>query len=60
MPATHHETVLNLRQTLADMKTLSSEDARSMPAEFYTSKDFLDLETERVLRREWLCLGHVG
>ena len=31
-----------------------------MPAEFYTSSDFLVLETEEVLRREWLCLGHIG
>ena len=60
MPTTHHETVSNLRQTLAAMKTLPSEQARAMPAEFYTSKDFLDLETEDVLRREWMCLGHVG
>jgi len=42
------------------MKTLPSEEARAMPAEFYTSNDFLDLETEEVLRREWMCLGHVG
>lgn len=60
MPATHDETVSKLRQTLADMQSLSSEEARAMPAEFYTSDNFLDLETEDVLRREWMCLGHVG
>jgi len=60
VPATQHETVLNLRQTLADMKTRPSEEARAMPAEFYTSNDFLNLESEDVLRCEWMCLGHVG
>ena len=31
-----------------------------MPAAFYTSADFLAAETEEVLRREFLCVGHVG
>ena len=60
MPAIHSDSVSNLRQTLCDMKTVPLEEARAMPAEFYTSTDFLELETEDVLRREWMCLGHVG
>jgi phenylpropionate dioxygenase-like ring-hydroxylating dioxygenase large terminal subunit len=31
-----------------------------MPAEYYTSMDLLEQETIEVLRREWMCLGHVG
>lgn len=31
-----------------------------MPAAFYTSPEFLELEKERIFRREWICLGHVG
>lgn len=31
-----------------------------MPADFYTSKEFLLLESEDVLRKEWMCIGHVG
>ena len=60
MSVTRNETVTSLRETLADMKNLPKEQARAMPAEFYTSSDFLVLETEEVLRREWLCLGHIG
>jgi len=56
----HDKTVLHLRQTLADMQALPRESAHAMPAQFYTSSEFLNLETETVLRREWLCLGHVG
>jgi len=59
LPAIHSDSVSNLRQTLSDMKTVPQEEARAMPAEFYTSTDFLELETEDVLRREWMCLGHI-
>ena len=60
MPETNNQTVSDLRQKLAEMKILPDDNPRSMPAQFYTSEDFLKLETEHVLRREWMCIGHVG
>lgn len=33
------------------------EQARTLPAEAYTSPEIFERETERVLRREWLCIG---
>ncbi len=57
---TNNQTVSNLRQILAEMKTLPHDNPRAMPAEFYTSTDFLKFETEEVLRKEWMCVGHVG
>lgn len=55
-----HQTVANLRQVLANMQSQPSDAARAMPADFYTSMEFLKLEIEDVLLREWMCLGHIG
>ncbi|NKB54396.1 MAG: Rieske 2Fe-2S domain-containing protein [Rhizobiaceae bacterium] len=52
--------VKKLRSELAHLKTLGKEQARSMPADYYTSCAFLEVEKDEVLRREWLCLGHIG
>jgi len=60
MLESNNQTVSNLRQVLAEMKTLADHNPRAMPAEYYTSADFLQLETEDVLRKEWMCVGHVG
>lgn len=60
MTVNHNDTVSTLRNTLATMQTLPGDEARAMPAEFYTSSDFLTLEKDHVLRREWMCIGHVG
>ena len=49
-----------IHQELADRAGRSSEDAYAMPAEFYTSLDFLEEEIEILLRRDWMCVGHVG
>ena len=49
-----------IHQELADRAGRSSEDAYAMPAEFYTSVDFLKEEIEILLRRDWMCVGHVG
>ena len=50
---------IDLRQTLAQVAALPKEQARAMPASYYTSQEFLALEMEHVLRNEWLCVGHV-
>ena len=55
-----HDMVDNLRKILTDMQSIAAENARCMPAEFYTSEDFLHLEKENLLYKEWLCIGHVG
>ena len=49
-----------LRERLGELGNLAPEDGYAMPAEYYTSPDFLNLETNEVLRREWMCVGHVG
>ena len=60
MLETNCQIVSDLRQKLSEIKTLADDSPRSMPAQYYTSADFLKLETEQVLRREWMCVGHVG
>jgi choline monooxygenase len=29
-----------------------------LPPEFYSSKDILDMEVEKIFNKEWLCVGH--
>lgn len=31
-----------------------------LPPEFYSSKDVLKMEVEKIFRKEWLCAGHVS
>jgi len=33
------------------------EDAMAMPPSVYTSREILDLESERIFRHEWICVG---
>ena len=53
-------TVGLLRDALSEIRALPASAARTMPAAFYSSPDFLALEKEAIFRREWVCLGHVG
>jgi len=55
-----NDEVSRIRLELADRLARPAEQAWAMPAEFYTSPKFLEIETEEVLRREWMCVGHVG
>ena len=50
----------HIRETLAHTLTLPKEAAQAMPAEYYTSTDLLKVEIDEALRREWMCVGHVG
>ncbi len=52
--------VTHLRQELSARAGLPADEAWAMPAHYYTSADFLEAETDEVLRREWMCIGHVG
>lgn len=36
---------------------LETKEARSMPAEVYTSQAFFDFEKEAIFARNWLCVG---
>ncbi|MFK7940725.1 MAG: aromatic ring-hydroxylating dioxygenase subunit alpha [Roseovarius sp.] len=49
-----------LTRELADRAGRPNQDAFAMPAEYYTSAAFLAHETDQVLRRDWMCVGHVG
>ncbi|WP_306114236.1 MULTISPECIES: aromatic ring-hydroxylating dioxygenase subunit alpha [unclassified Roseovarius] len=49
-----------IREALAFRASLPDDEALAMPAEFYTSAAFLEVEIDAVLRKEWLCVGHIG
>jgi phenylpropionate dioxygenase-like ring-hydroxylating dioxygenase large terminal subunit len=49
-----------IRAELAEIATLEADRARTMPPEFYISPEFQAFEAEYLLRRQWLCLGHLG
>lgn len=52
--------ITQLLETLSNTLLLPKEAAHAMPVEYYTSPEFLELETDEVLRKEWMCIGHVG
>ncbi len=43
---------------LSQRANSTSDESLAMPAEFYTSADYLELEKERVFHNDWVCLGH--
>ncbi|MCB1460282.1 MAG: aromatic ring-hydroxylating dioxygenase subunit alpha [Nitratireductor sp.] len=49
-----------LRKMLSRTLSLPPQDAHSMPGDYYTSPELLTLEINEVLRKEWMCVGHVG
>lgn len=49
-----------IRNELGEIAILPTAEARSMLPVFYTSADFHELEKERLFRKEWICIGHVG
>ena len=53
-------TVAQLRGTLAAIRRMAADQAQAMPASYYTSPEFQELEKEQIFRREWVCLGHLG
>ena len=44
-------------EALAEIRDLDASQARSLPAGFYASEAFLELEKEEIFRKEWVCLG---
>lgn len=52
-------TVKQIRSALTQAGNSSFDQATAMPAGYYSSDDFLQLESEYVFRRDWICLGRV-
>ena len=48
-----------LRARLTELAVLPDAQAHSMPAAYYTDANWLAGE-EEMLRRQWMCVGHVG
>ena len=49
-----------LVETLSRLAERDLADASTMPGEVYASREFFDLELERIFAREWLCAGRAG
>jgi len=47
----------NVLQSLKDCRGVDYEHASSMPADYYVSEEFLQLEIEQLFYRQWICLG---
>ena len=50
----------DLRKALAGIIELGPDQAKSLPPEFYSSEEFLELEKEEIFRKEWVCVGRVA
>ncbi|WP_338550438.1 aromatic ring-hydroxylating oxygenase subunit alpha [Roseovarius phycicola] len=59
-PQPPKDDVEHLRRELQKRAGHPAEEAWAMPALYYTSPAFLEAESDEVLRREWMCIGHVG
>ena len=46
-------------EALRHSLTLDYDSARSMPAEFYTSEELLEVEKVKLFTSQWLCLGRI-
>ncbi|NIU11190.1 MAG: Rieske (2Fe-2S) protein, partial [Phycisphaerae bacterium] len=51
--------VSSICRTLDDYRGLPHSRAKTLPAAFYTSPEFLELELEQLFRRQWVCLGRI-
>jgi choline monooxygenase len=52
--------VQRLRAELAALRHVPRDQARALPAAFYTSREYLQFERDALFRTQWICLGHVG
>ena len=51
------KSVSEIREALTEASNTDLGNGMVMPAAYYTSDDFADLEAEYVFRRDWVCLG---
>ena len=42
------------------LRRVPRDQARALPAAFYTSREYLEFEREALFRTQWICLGHIG
>jgi phenylpropionate dioxygenase-like ring-hydroxylating dioxygenase large terminal subunit len=54
------QTTENLLQLLAENASASFDAAKSLPPSIYHSSEILELERERLFRKEWICLGRTA
>ena len=52
--------IQQIRDALTYLKSVSADQAQTMPPIYYTSPEFLALEEEHIFRKEWVCIGHTG
>ncbi|MBT5220967.1 MAG: (2Fe-2S)-binding protein, partial [Woeseia sp.] len=50
-------TVNEIREALTEANNTAIGNGSVMPAAYYTSDEFADLEAEHIFRRDWVCLG---
>jgi len=60
MFSTQTKTVNDILGELKTFSTMDPSNARSMLPSFYTSSEFLELEKDRIFRKDWVCLGHIS
>ncbi|MGY8795219.1 MAG: aromatic ring-hydroxylating oxygenase subunit alpha, partial [Woeseiales bacterium] len=46
-----------IREALTEANNTAIGNGSVMPAAYYTSDEFADLEAEHIFRRDWVCLG---
>ena len=59
MPKNSTNGVGEILEALSEIRDLDESQARSLPAGFYASEAFLELEKEEIFHKEWVCLGRV-
>lgn len=57
MGTNHGNDVGRILGALSEIMDLNEDQACSLPAGFYSSEDFLEVEKEEIFRKEWICLG---
>lgn len=50
-------TVNEIREALTRVKSTPIDQAFVMPAAYYSSADFMQLEADHIFRKDWVCLG---
>lgn len=51
--------VSRILDNVSEIASLDRQNARSLPPEAYTDPTLWELEQEKILRREWYCVGRV-
>ncbi len=53
-------TITDPVQALRKNTALPFEQARAMPPEVYTSKEFVQKELDHIFRKDWFCIGRAS